>query len=57
MSDANLTYHLPRNRISVEAWVRNIENSPVLTYGQTLGAYTYGILPPRTYGLTLAAKF
>ena len=57
MTDLSLSYHFPHDRVVLQAFVKNVENTPVVTYGQTLGAFTYGILPPRTYGGTVSVKF
>ena len=57
MTDASVSYHWPSNRYVLRGWVKNIENSPVDTYGQLAGFHNYGILPPRTYGLTVTANF
>ncbi len=56
-TDMSLSFHTPHDRIVVQAFVKNVENQPIVTYGQTLGAFTYGILPPRTYGGTVSVKF
>jgi iron complex outermembrane receptor protein len=56
-TDASLSYHWPDNRYVVRGWAKNLENAPVNTYGQTAGFHNYGILSPRTYGVTLTAKF
>jgi iron complex outermembrane receptor protein len=57
MTDASLAFDWDKNRYSVRGWVRNIENAAVNVYGQAPGFHNYSILAPRTYGVTLAAKF
>ncbi len=58
-SDASLTY-IDDNGWTLGAWIRNIENVPVLaatTTGQ-FGPYADAFLePPRTYGLRLTLEF
>jgi iron complex outermembrane recepter protein len=59
VSDAYLTYGPAAGRWSVSGYVRNLENTPVLTNGQggpaMLEAADIG--PPRTYGLQVSARF
>jgi iron complex outermembrane receptor protein len=55
MSDATITFGY--NKWQVEAWVKNIENNAVNVFGEGPGLYLYDILPPRTFGLTVRAKF
>jgi iron complex outermembrane receptor protein len=57
MTDAALSYDWDAARYSIRGWVKNIENAPVNTYGQAPGMHNYSILAPRTYGVTLTAKF
>lgn len=58
-SDASLTWHAADGRWSLGAWVRNIENEPVLaatTTGQE-GPYADAFIEaPRTYGLRLTLQ-
>jgi iron complex outermembrane receptor protein len=58
-SDASLTY-VDNDHWTLGAWIRNIENEPVLaatTTGQ-FGPYGVAFLePPRTYGLRLTVQF
>ena len=55
MSDVTVTFS--HDNWQVEAWVKNIENSAVNVFGEGPGLYLYDILPPRTFGLTLRARF
>jgi iron complex outermembrane receptor protein len=57
MTDSSLAYRWAGDSYTVRLWVKNIESSPVNTFGQVAGGYDYGILPPRTYGATLTARF
>ena len=57
MTDASLAYEWDQNRYSVRGWVKNIENSAVNVYGQAPAMHNYSILAPRTYGVTVEAKF
>jgi len=55
-TDLNVGYYAPDGRWSVQAWVRNLENSLVeSTCGNALPHGDTGCFfePPRTYGLTL----
>lgn len=55
--DISLTYNPPSRRWSLEGWVKNVSNVPVVDYGEGVGITLYSLLPPRTYGFTLAAHF
>jgi iron complex outermembrane recepter protein len=55
MSDATITFSY--DSWQVEAWVKNIENNAINVYGEGPGLYLYQILPPRTFGLTVRARF
>ncbi len=59
MSNAYLTYDFPNGKWSLTAYVKNIENTPVLVNGQSgpMGVVAADIAPPRTFGLQLTAKF
>jgi iron complex outermembrane recepter protein len=57
MTDASLAYHWPNDKYVARLWVKNIENSPVNDYGQGATFHLYEIEAPRTYGITLSAKF
>lgn len=57
MTNASLTYDWDENRYALRGWIKNIEDAPVNTYGQGAGMHNYSILAPRTYGVTLTAKF
>lgn len=57
MTDSSVAYHWPQDKYELRLWVKNIENVPVNIYGEGAGFHDYGILPPRTYGVTLSAKF
>lgn len=56
-TDLNLGYHLADDRFVFRAWVKNIENTPVNVYGEGATFHLYSVLPPRTYGVTVSAKF
>lgn len=56
-TDANLALHLHDGKYLAQAWVKNIENSVINIYGEGSGFNLYGVAPPRTYGVTLSAKF
>jgi iron complex outermembrane receptor protein len=55
MSDATITFSY--NKWQMEAWVKNIENNAVNVFGEGPGLYLYDIRPPRTFGLTVRARF
>jgi iron complex outermembrane receptor protein len=57
MTDARATYSAENDRWEVELWVKNIENTPVNIYGEGPGFNLYEIEAPRTYGVTLRARF
>ena len=57
MTDSSIAYRWNGGKYELRAFVKNIENVPVNTYGQVTGGYDYGILPPRTYGASITAKF
>ncbi|EJU08926.1 TonB-dependent receptor [Sphingomonas sp. LH128] len=58
--DASLTYTAPENAWSLQAYVRNLTNSVILT-GASIGSFTgtnfYQFAAPRTYGVRLQGKF
>jgi iron complex outermembrane receptor protein len=59
-SQSSVTYSTSEGRFSIQAWVRNIENKPVMTlfsYGGGGSAPYASISPPRTFGVTLAGRF
>ena len=56
-TDANVALHLKDDKYQVRFFVKNIENVPVNVYGEGAGFNLYGILPPRTYGVTVTANF
>ncbi len=57
MTDFSVAYHLPRDRWILRVFAKNLENAAVNTYGQAPLLHNYGILPPRTAGVTLTANF
>jgi iron complex outermembrane receptor protein len=56
-TDLALAYHFPADRFVIRAWVRNVENKFVAIGGLGAGDNLQTVLPPRTYGLTVSAKF
>jgi iron complex outermembrane receptor protein len=56
MTDAALSLSFGRD-YDIKVFVKNIENSPVNVYGQGVSFHNYGILPPRTYGISGTVKF
>jgi iron complex outermembrane recepter protein len=51
-SDALLTFHAPEEKWSLQAYIRNLENTVVITNaGAGFGYYNYALAPPRTYGV------
>ncbi len=57
-SSATLTYAPAAQPFTIALWARNIENKAVkLTVTDTSGLENDIVAPPRTYGMTLAAKF
>ena len=59
ISNAYLTYDGPNGKWSLSAYVRNLEDRAVLANGQggPVGLTTADVLPPRTYGFQLMARF
>ncbi len=57
MTDISLALRLHEDKYEARLWVKNVENSLVNVYGEGLGFNLYGVAPPRTYGVTLSAKF
>ena len=55
--DFSLTYNPPSRKWSLEGWVKNVSNVAVANYGEGVGITLYSLLPPRTYGFTLAGHF
>jgi iron complex outermembrane receptor protein len=60
--NAGLTYHSPGERFSVGAWVKNLTDKYVVSNAiVTAATFAFvrvgSLMPPRTYGLTLGAKF
>jgi iron complex outermembrane receptor protein len=57
-SDLNLTYTPAEGNWSVLGYVRNIEDSIVITAANTnFNYYSYGLAPPRTFGALLTFNF
>jgi iron complex outermembrane receptor protein len=57
-SDAFLTYKPDSGKWTVQGYVRNIENSTIITSANTnFGYYSFGLAPPRTYGARLTYDF
>jgi iron complex outermembrane receptor protein len=57
-SDAFLTYKPAASQWSLQGYVRNIENSTVITAANTnFGYYSFGLAPPRTFGARLTFDF
>jgi len=59
LSNLFLTFDAPNRKWSVSAYVKNLENKPVLANGQSGPAMleTVDLGPPRTYGMQISAKF
>ncbi|SLK12814.1 TonB-dependent receptor [Novosphingobium mathurense] len=60
MFDASLTYRSPDDSWSLQAYGRNLTNKIVITQaniGSFLGANTYQLMAPRTYGVRFTANF
>jgi iron complex outermembrane receptor protein len=60
--NAGLTYYSPGERFSVSGWVKNLTDEYVVSNAiVTAATFAFvrvgSLLPPRTYGLTLGAKF
>ncbi|TWB46953.1 TonB-dependent receptor [Nitrospirillum viridazoti] len=55
-TDLNLTYGSEDDRWSVGVFLRNAENSWIVTQKANTAVGDYGIQPPRTYGLTLSFR-
>ena len=56
MTDLHLGYD-KRDGLYFNAWVKNVENREVTTYGEGAGYNLWYPLPPRTFGLTVGYKF
>ncbi|CAN5153937.1 TonB-dependent receptor [soil metagenome] len=51
-SDAMLTYTSDGDKWSLQAYVRNLENTTVITVANaSFGSYNFGLAAPRTYGV------
>jgi iron complex outermembrane receptor protein len=57
MTDSSLSFLWDDGKYDARLWMKNIENTPVNIYGQMPGSNTFDILPPRTYGVTLTARY
>ena len=57
MTDASLSYSFDDSKYLIRGYVKNLENTPVNVYGETGGNHIYGILAPRTYGVSVTANF
>jgi iron complex outermembrane receptor protein len=56
-STADLTWRSRGDRFSVTAFVKNLENKTIVSYGQLTTAYSeVHLAPPRTYGVSLTVK-
>lgn len=55
-TDLNLTYHAENDRWSAGAFVKNIENSWIVSLKANTAVGDYGLQPPRTYGVTFTMK-
>lgn len=60
--NAGLTYQSPDERFSVGVWVKNVTDKYVVSNGiVAAGTFAFvrvgSLMPPRTFGLTLGAKF
>lgn len=57
-SSASLRFTPAGENFSISAWIRSIENRAIKTSAtDSLNLETYMLAPPRTFGLTLQAKF
>jgi iron complex outermembrane recepter protein len=61
-TDLNLIYESAKGGWKVDAYVRNIENSTILTDSQPvatggLNSNVYGFAPPRTFGVKISKSF
>jgi iron complex outermembrane receptor protein len=54
---ASLRYDFPDNRYAVQAWARNLTNSFIMSNATAAASDVYAPSEPRTYGITLSAKF
>ncbi len=58
VTDLSLTYQSASHPWSIEAWVKNVENTPLLVWGGNTPAGFWGhVASPRTFGVTLRAWF
>jgi iron complex outermembrane receptor protein len=55
-TDLSLTYFAPGDRWSIGAWVRNLENSWIVSLKANTFIGDYALQPPRTFGLTLSVR-
>ncbi len=57
-SEARVTYRSPNDRLTVEAFVQNIENNDTpASVSVTASGFGLSYLPPRTYGLRVGVEF
>lgn len=57
-SNVTLTYTPEEGAYNVSAWVRNIEDKAIRgNIGETVNNETVNLAPPRTYGVSVSAKF
>ncbi len=57
-SNLTATYTPEEGRYTVAGWVRNIEDKAIRgNIGETVNNETVNLAPPRTYGMTVTAKF
>lgn len=56
-SDASLTYTSAGERFIIRAWVKNIEDKTIRTFGLAPGFSLWHLAPPRTYGITAEVRF
>jgi iron complex outermembrane receptor protein len=60
MTDLSLTYNTADGKWSLSGWVRNVENLPIIQAALLNTGSNYvslSLAPPRTWGVTLNAKF
>lgn len=55
-TDLNLTYHSENDRWSVGAFAKNVEDSWIVTLKANTAVGDYGLLAPRTFGVTLSMR-
>ena len=56
-TNISLSYSFEDNKYIARAFVNNLENVPVNVYGETGGNHVYGVLAPRTFGVSVTANF